>query len=204
MKDTEVAKVAANPHCAEIHTAASGSQDVGPNLDAEEASLASQSNDAVLRSVPLDYSLHSAPFGLFSALSSSGLFSSAKGRWRPRGAAVGILENPRRVRSRPALRITVLLLLGSVQMSCRAIDLSVRLPGTGPVPMAMQLLFGGNSNGSRKMSFMLGSRRSRHTNFEWELRVPRRRRLLRRMLAVGKARGTAETGGGQGRRLRQF
>ncbi|CAK0844224.1 unnamed protein product [Prorocentrum cordatum] len=126
----------------------------------------------------------------------------------------GKVEAPRRCRWHPrkptesakstSVKITVLLLPGSVQMSCRAIDLSVKLPGTGPVPMTTQLLFGGNSNGSRKRSFMLGSRRSRHTNFEWELRVPRRRRVLRRMLAVGKARGTAETGGGQGRRLRQF
>ncbi|CAK0886488.1 unnamed protein product [Prorocentrum cordatum] len=110
----------------------------------------------------------------------------------------------RRLGYRRVVKITVHLLPGSVQMSCRAIDLSVELPGTGPVPMTMQLLFGGNSNGSRKRSFGLGSRRPTHANFEWEFRVPRRRRVLRRMLAVGKARGTAETGGGQGRRLRQF
>ncbi|CAK0799079.1 unnamed protein product [Prorocentrum cordatum] len=60
----------------------------------------------------------------------------------------GKVEAPRRCRWHPrkptesakstSVKITVLLLPGSVQMSCRATDLSVKLPGTGPVPMAMQ------------------------------------------------------------------
>ncbi|CAK0814350.1 unnamed protein product [Prorocentrum cordatum] len=55
--------------------------------------------------------------------------------------------------------------------------LSVKLPGTGPLPVSMQVLFVVNWSGSRDRSVVVGLRLLMYANFKWELKV--RRRMIR-------------------------